>query len=215
LGEIRDHLARFMFSGEDVFKKVAVLSGGERGRLALAKLSLAQANLLLLDEPTNHLDIPAQEVLQEVLDTFQGTILLVSHDRYLIDALGSQIWEIEPDQAELRVFAGTYSEFRAAKVAEKENTSARQATIPRQARTHQQRPKMEERRLRARLKELEELIHTLEAELDVLSRRLENPPADPVKVQELGGKYVHVHAELDTRLAEWEKMAEGLQLVDD
>ncbi len=215
LGEIRDHLARFMFSGEDVFKKVAVLSGGERGRLALAKLSLAQANLLLLDEPTNHLDIPAQEVLQEVLDTFQGTILLVSHDRYLIDALGSQIWEIEPDQAELRVFAGTYSEFRAAKVAEKENTSARQATIPRQARTHQQRPKMEERRLRARLKELEELIHTLEAELDVLSRRLENPPADPAKVQELGGKYVHVHAELDTRLAEWEKMAEGLQLVDD
>ena len=214
LGEIRDHLARFMFSGEDVFKRVAVLSGGERGRLALAKLSLAQANLLLLDEPTNHLDIPAQEVLQEVLDAFQGTILLVSHDRYLIDALGSQIWEIEPDQAELRVFAGTYSEFRAAKVAEKENTAANQVTIPRHTRTHQQQPKLEERRLRARLKELEELIHTREAELDTLTRRLENPPADPAKVQELGGKYVHVHTELDALLAEWEELAEGLQLVD-
>ena len=214
LGEIRDHLARFMFSGEDVFKKVAVLSGGERGRLALAKLSLAQANLLLLDEPTNHLDIPAQEVLQEVLDAFQGTILLVSHDRYLIDALGSQIWEIEPDQAELRVFSGTYSEFRAAKMAERENTAAHQATIPRQTRTNQQRPDLQERRLRARLKELEEIIHTLEAELDALAHRLENPPADPGKVQELGGKYVHVHAELDARLAEWGELAEGLQVAD-
>ena len=88
LGEIRDYLARFLFSGDDVFKKVSTLSGGERGRLALAKLSLTHANLLLLDEPTNHLDIPSQEILQEVLDQYQGTILLVSHDRYLIDALG-------------------------------------------------------------------------------------------------------------------------------
>ncbi len=88
LGEVRDYLARFLFSGDDVFKKVSTLSGGERGRLALAKLSLTHANLLLLDEPTNHLDIPSQEILQEVLDQYQGTILLVSHDRYLIDALG-------------------------------------------------------------------------------------------------------------------------------
>ena len=76
VADIRDYLARFLFTGEDAFKPVAVLSGGERGRLALAKLALTGANLLLLDEPTNHLDIPSQEILQEVLDEFQGTILL-------------------------------------------------------------------------------------------------------------------------------------------
>lgn len=210
LGEIRDYLARFMFSGEDVFKKVGVLSGGERGRLALAKLSLAQANLLLLDEPTNHLDIPAQEVLQEVLDEFQGTILLVSHDRYLIDALGSQIWEIEPDQAELKVFAGTYSEYRALQLAEKENSTTQQTIASSQNRATQLRPSNAERRLKNRLNELENVIHQLEIELKVLSRRLEKPPAEPIKVQELGENYVRLQAELEARLVEWEELGENL-----
>ena len=119
LADVRDYLARFLFSGEDVFQQVSTLSGGERGRLALAKLSLSDANLLLLDEPTNHLDIPSQEILQEVLQDYQGTILLVSHDRYLIDALGTQIWEIEPDEAAMRIFAGTYTEYRTQREAEK------------------------------------------------------------------------------------------------
>jgi ATPase subunit of ABC transporter with duplicated ATPase domains len=94
--QIRDLLARFLFTNDEVYRKVATLSGGERGRLALAKLSLTSANLLLLDEPTNHLDIPSQEILQEVLGQYPGTILLVSHDRYLIDALATQIWEVQP-----------------------------------------------------------------------------------------------------------------------
>ena len=89
LGEIRDYLAKFLFTGDDVFKPVRLLSGGERGRLALAKLALQNYNLLLLDEPTNHLDLPSQEILQAVLSEFKGTILLVSHDRYLIDALAT------------------------------------------------------------------------------------------------------------------------------
>ena len=119
VAEIRDYLARFLFTGEDVFKKVEVLSGGERGRLALAKLALSGANLLLLDEPTNHLDIPSQEVLQEVLDTFQGTILLVSHDRYLIDALATQIWEIDEARGILRTFKGSYSQYHLQQEAER------------------------------------------------------------------------------------------------
>ncbi|MCX5799950.1 MAG: ABC-F family ATP-binding cassette domain-containing protein [Candidatus Eisenbacteria bacterium] len=110
---IRGYLARYLFTGEDVFKKVQVLSGGERGRLALAKLALSNANLLLLDEPTNHLDIPSQEVLQNVLVDFDGTIILVSHDRFLIDALATQVWEIDRDHAVLKIFEGTYSEYRA------------------------------------------------------------------------------------------------------
>jgi ATP-binding cassette subfamily F protein 3 len=111
--EMRDYLARFLFSGDEVFKEVRVLSGGERGRLALACLALQGANLLLLDEPTNHLDLPSQEVLQAILADYRGTILLVSHDRYLIDALGTQIWEVITFEGTLQVYEGTYSEYKA------------------------------------------------------------------------------------------------------
>jgi ATP-binding cassette subfamily F protein 3 len=114
LPDIRNYLARYLFTGDDVFKKIDILSGGERGRLALAKLALKNANLLLLDEPTNHLDIPSQEMLQNVLAEFDGTIILVSHDRYLIDALATQVWEIDKGRGTLRVFEGTYSEYRGA-----------------------------------------------------------------------------------------------------
>ncbi len=107
--EARNYLAQFLFTGDDVFRPVATLSGGERGRLALAKLALDGANFLLLDEPTNHLDIPSQEILQAVLDAFGGTILLVSHDRYLIDALATQIWDIQPGK--MTVFEGPYQEY--------------------------------------------------------------------------------------------------------
>ena len=90
-----------------------MLSGGERGRLALAKLALQDTNLLLLDEPTNHLDIPSQEVLEAVLDDYAGTILLVTHDRYLVDALATQIWEVNPDENQMTAFNGTYSQMKA------------------------------------------------------------------------------------------------------
>ena len=206
LADIRDYLARFLFTGEEVFKKVSTLSGGERGRLALAKLSLTQANLLLLDEPTNHLDIPSQEILQEVLDEYQGTILLVSHDRYLIDALGTQIWEIEPSQAALQVYEGTYSQYRASQEALKAEADTR---LKETASVQRPRPAAippEERRRRTRLKEVEAQIATLEEQLAVLSRKLENPPADPAKVQRLGQEYVKVQSELDLLIEEWEQL---------
>ena len=109
--DARKHLAQYLFRADDVYKKVGVLSGGERGKLALAILALHGANFLLLDEPTNHLDIPAQEVLQEVLEQFEGTILLVSHDRYLIDHLATQVWPLE--NGHLDVFKGNYQEYLA------------------------------------------------------------------------------------------------------
>ncbi|CAN5503842.1 ABC-F family ATP-binding cassette domain-containing protein [soil metagenome] len=105
----RSYLARYLFRAEDVFKPVRSLSGGERGRLALAKLSLQGANFLLLDEPTNHLDLPAQEVLQAVLDQYEGTILLISHDRYLITQLATEIWDLRDGY--LNIFAGNYEDF--------------------------------------------------------------------------------------------------------
>ena len=91
----RDLLARFLFRGEDVFRSVGVLSGGERSRLALARLSAREANLLVLDEPTNHLDLAAREQLERVLEEYEGTIVAVSHDRYFIDRLASEIWDIQ------------------------------------------------------------------------------------------------------------------------
>src|SRR5262249_50415734 len=125
----RDYLGRYLFSGDDVFKTVSMLSGGERGRLALAKLALQNTNLLLLDEPTNHLDIPPQEVLQAVLDAYQGTILLVTHDRYLVDALATQIWEIDPEESHLSVFKGTYSQMKEEREKEAARLAAQQLTI--------------------------------------------------------------------------------------
>ncbi len=211
--EIRDYLAKFLFTGDDVYKQVASLSGGERGRLALAKLSLTDANLLLLDEPTNHLDIPSQEVLQAVLSAYPGTILLVSHDRYLIDALATQVWEITtetgPEASALRVFEGAYSQYRQEREAEKARQAAAQAAARQGAGAQRSRQTAspEERRRKARLKEVEDRITGLEEELHALSLRLENPPPDPAKVQQLGQEYVRVQGELDRLMEEWEGLS--------
>src|SRR6266513_2874536 len=105
--EARSHLARFLFRGEDVFKSVGVLSGGERSRLALARLAARHANLLVLDEPTNHLDLLAREQLEAVLGDFEGALLFVSHDRYFIDKLATEIWPIEGGV--LKRFEGNWS----------------------------------------------------------------------------------------------------------
>ncbi|MEM7113693.1 MAG: ABC-F family ATP-binding cassette domain-containing protein [Chloroflexota bacterium] len=122
ISEARNHLARYLFRGEDVYKLVKSLSGGERGRLALAILALQDANVLLLDEPTNHLDLPAQEVLQDALQAFDGTVLLVTHDRYLVNKLATQIWSLEGSAKtgyHLHVHQGDYQSFLAAKTKEK------------------------------------------------------------------------------------------------
>lgn len=206
VAEIRDYLARFLFSGDEVFQQVSTLSGGERGRLALAKLALTEANLLLLDEPTNHLDIPSQEILQEVLADYPGTILLVSHDRYLIDALGTQIWEIEPDERAMRIFPGSYTAYRAELEAERETVppvaEGKQADTRKQAR----RSSSDERRRQARLQEIEAQITTLEERLSALTLVLESPPKDPDEVERLGVDYVEVQNEIETLLTEWESL---------
>jgi ATP-binding cassette subfamily F protein 3 len=206
----RDYLGRYLFSGDDAFKRVSMLSGGERGRLALAKLALQDTNLLLLDEPTNHLDIPSQEVLQAVLDAYQGTILLVTHDRYLVDALATQIWEIDPDESHLTVFNGTYSQLRqerekqAQHEAEQQRglTGGRRATRPR---SNDPGAKEERRRI-AQLQEIENAIAKLEQQLGDLATLLEHPPADPVEVRRLGNEYTRMQDEMDSQLAEWEKL---------
>jgi ATP-binding cassette subfamily F protein 3 len=211
LPEIRSHLAQYIFTGDDVFKKVSVLSGGERGRLALAKLALGHANFLLLDEPTNHLDIPSQEVLQSVLAGFEGTIILVSHDRYLIDALATEIWEIERGSAELKVFKGVYSEYRAhierrsrEESAEPEEKRPRRAEEFKKARAAKNRELARERRRKARLAEVEARISALDREIANLSGLLADPPADRMEVARLGSEYQRAQAELDGLMEEWD-----------
>jgi ATP-binding cassette subfamily F protein 3 len=209
--EVRDYLAKFLFTGDDVFKEVNLLSGGERGRLAMACLALQNANLLLLDEPTNHLDLPSQEVLQNVLADFAGTILLVSHDRYLIDALATQIWEVVPGDSKLHVFEGTYSEYRASKLMTA-TAVEQKAQLSRAAVQKKEKPvlsKDQQRRVRQQIERLEDEIDLLEQHLKALGVELENPPADPVKVQRLGEDYARVQADLDERIEEWTKLGEG------
>lgn len=209
--QARDYLGKYLFSGDDAFKKVSMLSGGERGRLALAKLALQDTNLLLLDEPTNHLDIPSQEVLQAVLDAYQGTILLVSHDRYLIDALATQIWEINPDESQLTVFKGTYSEMKEAREKEAARLAAQQAEQTAKAASAAKRSpsnaktKEEKRRL-AQLQELENTIAQLEATLANLTAQLDSPFVQPAEAAKLGTEYERIQREMDERLNEWERL---------
>jgi ATP-binding cassette subfamily F protein 3 len=209
----REYLGKYLFSGDDVFKLVFMLSGGERGRLALAKLALEDTNFLLLDEPTNHLDIPSQEVLQSVLDNYQGTILLVTHDRYLVDALATQIWEIDPDESQMTTFNGTYSQMKEEREKEAARQSAQQSSEkidPRnsniQAKKAKSKETKEERRRIAQLQELENRIAELESTLSNLGAQLESPFVMPDEVRRIGTEYERVQREMDDKLDEWEKM---------
>jgi ATP-binding cassette subfamily F protein 3 len=208
--QARDYLGKYLFSGDDVFKLVSMLSGGERGRLAFAKLGLQDTNLLLLDEPTNHLDITSQEVLQAVLDSYQGTILLISHDRYLVDALATQVWEIDPDESHLTVFNGTYSQMKEERRKEEERRAAQQSPISNSPVSNSRKSKSsaskEDRRRVAQLQELENAIAELEATLANLSTQLESPFVKPAEAAKLGTEYERVQKEMDGKLAEWERI---------
>jgi ATP-binding cassette subfamily F protein 3 len=212
ISQARDYLANFLFMGEDVFRPVSTLSGGERGRVALAKLALYGANFLLLDEPTNHLDIPAQEVLQAMLAEFDGTILLVSHDRYLIDALASQIWAILPGKMD--VFLGGYKDYVAARDAAKEAAKlqaapqigkpATKADSKGDAKRNGLSPREREKRVAA----VEKTIHDLEVKMVQISGDLEAASAagQVDKVRSLGQAYAATQAEIEACMEEWETL---------
>lgn len=212
ISEARNYLARYLFRGEDVFREVRSLSGGEQGRLALALLALEGANFLLLDEPTNHLDIPAQEVLQAVLEQFEGTILLVSHDRYLVDRLATQIWPLE--DGHLNVFAGDYRAF----VDDREGADGEEGDAPQtkdDARPapeeDEQKPlsKNEMRRLRQAVQELEEEIGEAEYQLEQLAQALQAATEEEHfdKIQSLSLEYAATERRLETLMEKWEELA--------
>jgi ATP-binding cassette subfamily F protein 3 len=202
ISEARNFLGSYLFSGDDVDKPVAVLSGGERGRLALAKLTLLGANLLLLDEPTTHLDLRSQEILQEALAEFPGTILLVSHDRYLIEALATQVWAISSQGGKMTVHEGGYASYAASR---REAAAAPATTIQKQA--DRPRPRKSSRGKIA-LADTEARIDSLERELASVSRQLEEAGADVDSVRRLGEEYALLEAQLRESLKAWEELAE-------
>ncbi len=208
----RSYLGAYLFSGEEAYKKVSVLSGGERGRLALAKLSLSNANLLLLDEPTNHLDIPSQETLQAVLTAYPGTILLVSHDRYLINALSSQIWEIDVNVENLILFEGNYQSYQVylredkAIVQESFNLDQESLDSYKDKKSAKNRAQADDRKRNARLHDVESRISELENQLRELASTLADPPGDAGEVVILGQRYGDTEKELEQLLVEWETL---------
>jgi ATP-binding cassette, subfamily F, member 3 len=210
--EARTYLGPFLFQGDDVFRPIHTLSGGERGRVALAKLALSGANLLLLDEPTNHLDIDSQEVLQNVLATFAGTILLVTHDRYLVDALATQIWAASPGA--LEVFEGDYKEFltaranasAAAAAAIGNGTKAAPAPVQDGKKKHGLNPFQ----LKQRVTALEADIAALETRMVQITTALEQASqrGDSAQVQQLATDYNEIEQRLEAAMDEWAELAE-------
>lgn len=208
--EIRSYLARFLFTGDDVFKTTETLSGGERGRLALAILALQNANLLLLDEPMNHLDLEAQETLQALLKDFNGTILLVSHDRYLVDAIATQIWEVNPDKKTLEIFRGNYSEYKEyqkksgmSELKDQIDSAERKSPEIRENPPLQKLSNNEIFRRQKKKEELEKRISVLEKMLNEISQQMVSQKEDHQKIAELGIRYNSIEIELNSVMEEW------------
>ncbi|MEI6181146.1 MAG: ABC-F family ATP-binding cassette domain-containing protein, partial [Chloroflexales bacterium] len=213
LGEpaARNLLGRFLFSGDDVFKRVGDLSGGERSRVALAQLTLLPGNLLILDEPTNHLDIGAREALEGVLKDYHGAILFVSHDRYFIDALADKIWNVE--QGRVREYLGGYTDFVAAKRTEPPPVEQEPPPVapPLNVRpTVVNAPPVAEDRQRKRyLAALESEVAQLEQALSRLKTELERASVaqDVKKVTALGTQYAELEMLLAEKYVQWEHAA--------
>jgi ATP-binding cassette subfamily F protein 3 len=214
-GRARSLLGRFLFSGDDVYKRLGDLSGGERSRIALARLTLTAANFLLLDEPTNHLDIPAREALEQILDAYSGTILLVSHDRALIDALATQVWFFTDG----RVFPypGNYSEylaFRQQQEAAQEEEPGK--TVRRRRKEQRKKEEAEARRRRklaASLEALEEEIASIEARRKVMEQDMARASRERQvsRLIELSREHEALQKTISARYHKWAELAEEME----
>lgn len=216
--ELRGALAAFMFKGDDVFKKVGSLSGGERARLAILKIMLSGSNFLLLDEPTNHLDVYSRQALESALEAYGGTMLIVSHDRRFIDSLADRIFVMENEG--ITVYNGNYTYY-----AEKRAQSAPQATEVKvkapmgaggQAYKEKKRIQSELRRLKTAIKQTEDEIDRLETELGELNEQLSNPETatDYVLTMELTQKCEQTQNQLNEAVERWESLSVELEQTE-
>ncbi len=212
----RTLLASFLFTGDDVFKTVAQLSGGQRSRVALARLAVQDANLLVLDEPTNHLDIASQEILQEALQSYGGTLLLVSHDRYLIEGLATHVWVVT--EGTVAVIEGGWAAYlawrdRSAPAAAAAEPAPTPAQLGREAQKQLRRERKQLERLGMQRSLLEEQIQQHEEQLAQLSARIgaAGQARDMVLVHDLGREYRDAEKRLEGLWADWEALTETLE----
>lgn len=210
-GELRSFLGRFLFTGDDVFKPVSVLSGGEKGRLALAKLIYSRVNVLVLDEPTNHLDIASCEALEDALNDYDGTIITVSHDRYFLDRIATQILFFSTDGVE--AFDGGYSEFYDAhhRAKQQEAEAARAAAeAQRKAETAAKQPAQPTKKKKPKgptAFEIEARIHATETQISELSTLLatEDVARDKTRLFALSEQYTQLEERLQELYQQWEE----------
>lgn len=221
--QIRNVLAAFLFTGEDVFKRISDLSGGERGRVSLAKLVLSNANFLILDEPTNHLDIMSKEILEDALNGYEGTILYVSHDRYFINRTAHRILDLTEGQ--FVSYVGNYDyylekhdtvmaaiEASAPQNTDADNTAAAKAAES-EVKLDWKAQKEEQARLRKKendLKKCEEKIAELEARISEIDTEMSDPAigTQVAKLQELTKEQTSCQEQLEKLYEQWEELAE-------
>lgn len=223
--QIRNTLAAFLFTGDDVFKKISELSGGERGRVSLAKLMLSNANFLILDEPTNHLDITSKEILEQALNDYEGTVLYVSHDRYFVNQTATRILDLYNKQ--FYSFAGNYDYYLEKKdVVEQPsgavqpngqtttagaNTDAAESASDSKLSWQQQKEEQAlKRKKENRLRKCEDDIAALEDEIAQLNEQMADPAiaTDVAKLQEFSKKQTALQKTLEQRYEEWEELSE-------
>lgn len=216
--DVRNVLGRFLFSGDDVQKTVSTLSGGEKARLALAKLMLLKSNTLVLDEPTNHLDLDSKEVLENALLDFPGTIIFVSHDRYFINRIATKVIELSSKEATL--FLGDYDYYLEKKEELEElamESSIAQNTVVQKVNTStiDKEAKKKERQIRRQIDELEEQIPAIDSEIALIEEKLCDPEVfqDHEAVQKLQSELDNLKGKQDTISNEWLELQEQLEEI--
>ncbi|WP_428329133.1 ribosomal protection-like ABC-F family protein [Mucilaginibacter sp.] len=222
--ELRSILGSFLFTGDDVFKKIKVLSGGEKSRVALAKALTADANFLILDEPTNHLDIASVNILIQALTQFEGTFIVVSHDRYFLDNVANKIWFIEDQK--IKVYPGTYAEF--------DVWNAKRKLLPKQAAAPAPQPKKEEKKETApakqpsenkfqQLKKLNQDLAKMEEQMTDLEKTVKDLEAqladdklynDAKKLKAINDSYQLKKLDLGHVQLKWESLAEQIMELE-
>lgn len=207
--ELRSVLGCFLFSNDEVFKKIKVLSGGEKSRVALAKTLISEANFLLLDEPTNHLDMMSVSILVQALQQYEGTLLLVSHDRHFITQVANKIWWIE-DQ-EVKEYPGTYKEFAWwwEKNNKDQDTSAKEANPTKKKENTKPKSNAEEQQAKKDLKNVEEKIESLEEEIKQIESQMADPAIyeNPQEYEKINSGYNEKKEELSRLMEKWEELA--------
>ena len=209
--QIRSALAAFLFRGEDVFKMTDTLSGGEKARISLLEIMLTGANFLLLDEPTNHLDIRSKEALEDAIANFEGTVFIISHDRYLINKMADKILAFE--NGTVNCYNMNYDDYLNKIVANVVSDTPKEEKTKKEPNDYQKQKQLQSnrRKLEGRIKRTEEAIELCEAEIEKLNDEINSAGSDYEKITELSAKLSEKETEQERLMEEWENLSTELE----